>query len=88
MLLQLAGDLVELDRRTILLPRLADEPARLILPGNSHSCRMRAVHEGGITGRREPPNFLDRRAAIGSVSLHSYFLMLFSVAFLLLCLSY
>ena len=78
MLLQLAGELEELDRRTTLLARLADEHGLAIYsPEARILAAWRAVHEErDPRAAEEMRNFLDRRAAMGSVFVHSYFLML------------
>jgi predicted ATPase/class 3 adenylate cyclase len=84
MLLQLAGELEELDRRTSLLARLADEHGLAIYYSEARAlAAWRAVlEERGHRAAEEMRNFLDRRAAMGTVSLHSYFLMLFADAWL------
>ena len=84
MLLQLAGELEELDRRTTLLARLADEHGLAIYsPEARILTAWRAVHEErDPRAAEEMRNFLDRRAAMGSVSVHSYFLMLLADAWL------
>ncbi len=84
MLLQLAGELEELDRRTTLLSRLADEHGLAIYYSEARAlAAWRAVlEERDHRAAEEMRNFLDRRAAMGTVSLHSYFLMLFADAWL------
>jgi predicted ATPase len=84
MLLQLAGELEELDRRTTLLARLADEHGLAIYYSEARAlAAWRAVlEERDHRAAEEMRNFLDRRAAMGTVSLHSYFLMLFADAWL------
>ena len=84
MLPQLAGEFEELDRRTILLARLADEHGLAIYyPEARILAAWRAVHEEGDHRAAEVMrDFLNRRAAMGSVALHSYFLMLFADAWL------
>ena len=82
MFLQLAGELEELDRRTTLLARLADEHGLAIYyPEARILAAWRAVlEERDHRAAEEMRNFLERRAAMGTVSLHSYFLMLFADA--------
>ena len=84
MLLQLAGELEELDRRTTLLARLADEHGLAIYsPEARILAAWRAVHEGrDHRAAEEMRNFLDRRAAMGTVFVHTYFLMLLADAWL------
>ena len=84
MLLQLAGELEELDRRTTLLARLADEHGLAIYyPEARILAAWRAVHEErDPRAAEEMRNFLDRRAAMGTVSIHTYFLMLLADAWL------
>ena len=84
MLLQLAGELEELDRRTILLARLADEHGLAIYyPEARILAAWRAVHEErDRRAAEEMRNFLDRRAAMGTVFVHTYFLMLLADAWL------
>jgi predicted ATPase len=83
-LLQLAGELEELERRTTLLARLADEHGLAIYyPEARILAAWRAVHEElDPRAASEMQNFLDRRAAMGAVSMHSYFLMLLADAWL------
>jgi predicted ATPase len=84
MLLQLAGEFEELDRRTILLARLADEHGLAIYyPEARILAAWRAVHvERDHRAAEEMRNFLDRRAAMGTVFVHTYFLMLLGDAWL------
>ena len=84
MLPQLAGELEELDRRTILLARLVDEHGLAIYyPEARILAAWRAVHEEGDHRAVEVMrNFLDRRAAMGTMSMHTYFLMLIADAWL------
>ena len=84
MLLQLAGELEELDRRTILLARLANEHGLAIYyPEARILAAWRAVlEERDHRAAEEMRNFLDRRSAMGSVYLHTYFLMLLADAWL------
>ena len=84
MLLQLAGELEELDRRTTLLARLADEHGLAIYyPEARILAAWRAVREErDHRAAEEMRNFLDRRAAMGTVFLHTYFLMLLADAWL------
>ena len=84
MLLQLAGELEELDRRTILLARLADEHGLAIYyPEARILAAWRAVHEErDHRAAEEMRNFLDRRAAMGTVYAQTYFLMLLADAWL------
>ncbi|HZZ21624.1 MAG TPA: hypothetical protein VFE60_03165 [Roseiarcus sp.] len=74
----------ELDRRTILLARLADEHGLAIYyPEARIMAAWRAVREErDHHAAEEMRNFLDRRAAMGSVYLHTYFLMLLADAWL------
>ena len=69
MLLQLAGELEELDRRTTLLARLADEHGLAIYyPEARILAAWRAVREErDHRAAEEMRNFLDRRAAMGTV---------------------
>ena len=82
LLLQLAGEFEELDRRTTLLARLADEHGLAIYyPEARILAAWRAVHEErDHRAAEEIRNFLDRRAAMGTVYIHTYFLMLFADA--------
>jgi predicted ATPase len=84
MFLQLAGEFEELGRRTLLLARLADEHGLAIYyPEARILAAWRAVHqEGDHRAVEEMRNFLDRRAAMGTVFLHTYFLMLLADAWL------
>jgi predicted ATPase len=84
MLLQLAGELEELDRRATLLARLADEHVLAIYyPEARILAAWRAVREGrDHNAAEEMRNFLDRRAAMGTAFVHTYFLMLLAEAWL------
>src|SRR3984957_19036308 len=84
MLLQLAGELEELDRRAILLARLADEHGLAIYyPEARILAAWRAVREGrDHSAAEEMRNFLERRAAMGTAFVHTYFLMLLADAWL------
>ncbi len=84
MLLQLAGELEELDRRTILAARLAEEHGLAIYyPDARILAAWRAVRDArDHHAAEEMRNFLDRRAAMGTVYWHTYFLMLFADAWL------
>ena len=84
MFLQLAGEFEELDRRTTLLARLADEHGLAIYyPEARILAAWRAVHEErDHRAAEEMRNFLDRRAAMGTVFVHTYFLMLLADAWL------
>ena len=84
MFLQLAGEFEQLDRRIALLARFADEHGLTIYyPEARILAAWRAVHEEGEhRAAEEMRNFLDRRTAMGSVAVHSYFLMLFADAWL------
>ena len=84
MLLQLAGELEELDRRAALPARLADEHGLAIYYSEARIlAAWRAVcEERDHRAVEEMRNFLDRRAAMGTVSLHTYFLMLLADAWL------
>jgi predicted ATPase len=84
MLLQLAGEFEELDRRTTLFARLADEHGlALYYPEARILAAWRAVREErDHRAAEEMRNFLDRRAAMGTVLLNSYFLMLLADAWL------
>jgi predicted ATPase len=83
-LLQLAGELEELDRRTTLQARLADEHGLAIYsPEARILAAWRAVHlEGDHRAVEDMRNFLDRRAAMGTAFVHTYFLMLLADAWL------
>jgi predicted ATPase len=83
-LLQLAGELEELDRRTILLARLVDEHGlAMYYPEARILAAWRAVHEErDHRAAEEMGAFLDRRAARGTVFVHTYFLMLLADAWL------
>jgi predicted ATPase len=82
LLLQLAGELEELNRRTILAARLAEEHGLAIYYSEARILTAwRAVHvERDHRAAEEMRNFLDRRAAMGTVYMHTYFLMLFADA--------
>ena len=84
MLLQLAGDLEELDRRATLLARLADEHGlAMYTPEARILAAWRAIHqEGDPRAAEEMRNFLDRRASMGTAFVHTYFLMLLADAWL------
>jgi predicted ATPase len=84
MLLQLAGDLEELDRRATLLARLAEEHGlAMYYPEARILAAWRAIRqEGDHRAAEEMRNFLDRRAAMGTVFVHTYFLMLLADAWL------
>ena len=84
MLPQLAGELEELDRRATLAARLAEEHGLAIYyPESRMMAAWRAVHEErDHRAAEEMRNFLDRRAAMGTVSIHTYFLMLLADAWL------
>jgi predicted ATPase len=81
-LLQLAGELEELKRRNTLLARLADEHGLAIYnPEARILAAWRAVHEErDHSAAEEIRSFLDRRAAMGTVFVQTYFLMLFADA--------
>lgn len=84
MFLQLVGELEELERRAILLARLADEHGLAIYyPEARMLASWRTVHvERDLRAAEEMRNFLDRRATMGTASMHSYFLMLLADAWL------
>jgi predicted ATPase len=84
MLLQLVGELEGLDRRTTLLARLADEHGLAIYyPEARMLTAWRTVHvERDPRAAEEMRNFLDRRAAMGTAFMHTYFLMLLADAWL------
>jgi class 3 adenylate cyclase/predicted ATPase len=84
MLLQLVGELEELERRTILLAQLADEHGLAIYyPEARILAAWRAVCvEADHRAAEEMRNFLDRRAAMGTAFVHTYFLMLLADAWL------
>jgi predicted ATPase len=84
LLLQLAGEFEELDRRITLLARLADEHGLAIYyPEARILAAWRAVREErDDRAAEEMRNFLDRRAAMGTVFVHTYFLMLLADAWL------
>jgi class 3 adenylate cyclase/predicted ATPase len=83
-LLQLAGELEELARRTTLLARLADEHGLAIYyPEARILAAWRAVREErDLRAAEDMRNFLDRRAAMGTVFVQTYFLMLLADAWL------
>jgi predicted ATPase len=76
--------LPELDRRAILLARLADEHGLAIYyPEARILAAWRAIREGrDHSAAEEMRNFLDRRAAMGTAFVHTYFLMLLADAWL------
>jgi class 3 adenylate cyclase/predicted ATPase len=84
MLPQLTGELEELDRRTTLQAQLVDEHGLAIYyPEARILAAWRAVHEEGDHRAVEVMrNFLDRRAGMGTMSMHAYFLMLLADAWL------
>jgi predicted ATPase len=84
MLPQLAGEFEELDRRATLAARLAEEHGLAIYYSEARIlAAWRAVHEErDHRAAEEMRNFLDRRAAMGTVSIHTYFLMLLADAWL------
>ena len=84
LLLQLAGELEELDRRTVLVARLVDEHGlAMYSPEARILAAWRAVHqERDHRAADAMRNFLDRRAAMGTVYMHTYFLMLLADAWL------
>jgi class 3 adenylate cyclase/predicted ATPase len=84
MFLQLVGELEELERRTALLARLADEHGLAIYyPEARILAAWRTVHEErDPRAAEEMRNFLDRRAAMGTAFVHTYFLMLLADAWL------
>jgi predicted ATPase len=84
MLLQLSGELEELDRRTTLQARLADEHGLAIYsPEARILAAWRAVHEEqDHRAAEDMRNFLDRRAAMGTAFVQTYFLMLLADAWL------
>jgi predicted ATPase len=84
MVLQLAGEFEELDRRTTLLARLADEHGLAIYyPEARILAAWRAVREEqDHRAAEDMRNFLDRRAAMGTVFVQTYFLMLLADAWL------
>ena len=84
MLPQLAGELEELDRRTTLAARLAEERGLAIYyPEARILAAWRAVREGrDHSAAEEMRNFLDRRAAMGTAFVQTYFLMLLADAWL------
>ena len=82
MLLQLVGELEELERRTTLLARLADEHGLAIYyPEARILAAWRTVREErDHRTAEEMRNFLERRAAMGTAFVHPYFLMLLADA--------
>jgi predicted ATPase/class 3 adenylate cyclase len=84
MLLQLAGDLEQLERRATLLARLAEEHGlAMYYPEARILAAWRAIHqEGDPRAAEEMRNFLEKRAAMGTVFVHTYFLMLLADAWL------
>jgi predicted ATPase len=84
LMLQLAGELDELDRRIILIARLADEHGLAIYSSETRIlAAWRAVHEeGDHRAVEEMRKFLDQRTAMGTVFAHTYFLMLLADAWL------
>ena len=84
MLPQLAGELEELDRRVILLARLVDEHGLAIYyPEARILAAWRAVQQELDPRAVEViRNFLDRRAGMGTMSMHAYFLTLLADAWL------
>ena len=84
MCLQLAGEFAELDRRIRLAARLAEEHGLAIYYSEARIlAAWRAVHEErDQRAAEEMRNFLDRRAAMGTVFIHTYFLMLLADAWL------
>ncbi len=83
-MLQLTGELEELDRRTTHAARLAEErglalyyPEARILAAWRTVCEEQDHRAAG-----EMRNFLDRRAAMGTVFVQTYFLMLLADAWL------
>jgi predicted ATPase len=84
LLLQLAGEFEELDRRITLLERLADEHGLAIYyPEARILAAWRAVREERDDhAAEEMRNFLDRRAAMGTAFVQTYFLMLLADAWL------
>ena len=86
MLPQLVGEFQELDRRAALVARLAEEHGLAIYHLEARMmAAWRAVHEErDHRAAEEMRNFLDRRAAMGTVYIHTYFLMLLADAWLTL----
>jgi class 3 adenylate cyclase/predicted ATPase len=84
MLLQFTGRLEELDRRTTLVARFAHEHGLgIYYPEARILAAWRAVcEERDQSAVEEMRKFLDRRAAMGTASLQSYFLMLLADAWL------
>jgi predicted ATPase len=84
MLLQLAGQFEELARRTDALARLADEHGLAIYyPEAQFFATWLAAREERDRGKADELRaFLDRRAAMGSVYVQPYFLMMLADAWL------
>ena len=84
LLLQLAGEFEQLDHRTTQLARLADEHGLAIYyPEARILAAWRTVHEErDHRAAEEMRNFLDRRVAMGTIFIHTYFLMLLADAWL------
>jgi class 3 adenylate cyclase/predicted ATPase len=84
MLLQLAGELEELDHQTILLSRLADEHGLAVYqPEARIQAAWRAVcEERDPRAAKEIRRFIDARVSMGTVLLDGYFLMLLADAWL------
>jgi predicted ATPase len=84
LMLQLAGELKELDRRIVRIARLADEHGLAMYYTETRIlAAWRAVHEeGDHRAVEEMRKFLDRRAAMGTVFQQTYFLMLLADAWL------
>jgi class 3 adenylate cyclase/predicted ATPase len=82
MLLQLAGELEELDRRITLAARLAEEHGLAIYSSEVRIlAAWRAVHEEhDHRAAEEMRSFLDRREAMGTAFVQTYFLMLLADA--------
>ena len=83
-LLQLAGEFEELDRRTTLAARLAEERELAIYyPEARILAAWRAVREEqDHRAAADMRNFLNRRAAMGTAFVQTYFLMLLADAWL------
>ena len=83
-LLQITGELEELDRRTALLARLAEEHGlAMYSPEARILAAWRAVRqERDRRAAEEMRNFIDRRAAMGTIFCITYFLMLLADAWL------
>jgi predicted ATPase len=84
MLLQLAGELEELDHQTILLSRLAEEHGLAVYqPEARIQAAWRAVcEERDPRAAKEIRHFIDARVSMGTVLLDGYFLMLLADAWL------